>query len=379
MSSFGSLTHNEPMSNRTKHPALRWAAPLLAVAITAGVPLTIAASASAEPTLPARTAQELLVDLQGLKPQALSGEITQVANLGLPELPGMASPTVSDASIGSLLTLASGTHNWRVWTDGAKAQRVALVQGSNESDVIRNGDDVWIWSSQASTAEHYSLAGDKTQATPPASPTKTPEEIAADVLKAIDPTTAVTTSRTSYVAGRSAYELVLTPKQTGTKVGSVHLSLDATTSVPLRVQVFAHDGTNAIDVGFTAVTFAQPDAGIFTFTPPPGVTVTDHTGEVCTDRTECQSSGPKPEATAPKVIGTGWTTVVVAESPLSSSSSKSDSSASALLDQLPVVSGTWGRGRLLDSSLVSVVLTDDGRVAAGAVTPDALYTSLATK
>ena len=38
----------------------------------------------------------------------------------------------------------------------------------------------------------------------------------------------------------------------------------------------------------------------------------------------------------------------------------------------------WGSGRLLDSKLVSILITDDGRVFAGAVDPSALYAAAAT-
>jgi hypothetical protein len=47
-----------------------------------------------------------------------------------------------------------------------------------------------------------------------------------------------------------------------------------------------------------------------------------------------------------------------------------------LLNQLKRVSGDWGSGRLLAGTAFSVVLTDDGRVAVGAVTPEALYKAL---
>ncbi|MET8374015.1 hypothetical protein ABZU42_30415, partial [Micromonospora profundi] len=46
---------------------------------------------------------------------------------------------------------------------------------------------------------------------------------------------------------------------------------------------------------------------------------------------------------------------------------------SKLLGGLTAVSGDWGSGRLLTSKLFSVLLTDDGRVLAGAVTPERLY------
>ena len=50
-----------------------------------------------------------------------------------------------------------------------------------------------------------------------------------------------------------------------------------------------------------------------------------------------------------------------------------------MLDLLPKVSGAWGTGHLLEGTLFSAVLTDDGRVAVGAVTPQTLYAALAAR
>lgn len=367
------------MAPSTTHPALRWIAPVAAAVLAVGVPVTIAAQASAEPPLPPKTAQQLLVDLQGVRPRPLSGEVRQVANLGLPELPGFASPTVKDVSVGSLLTLASGTHSWRVWTDGAAASRVALVQPSGETDVIRNGTDLWVWSSADSSAVHSTLPTGTKGHDATGGAQRTPQQVADEILSTLDPTTEVTTERADRVAGRPVYELVLTPRQSDTKVGRVRLAVDAETTVPLRVQVFAHDGTDALDVAFTSVSFDTPDPGLFRFTAPAGTTVTEQTDAVAPARTDRPASGSATPA-KPRVSGTGWSTVVVGESPAGpAAGTASDRSVAALLDSLPTVSGAWGQGRLLDSALVSVVLTDDGRVAAGAVTPEALYAALGAR
>jgi hypothetical protein len=45
----------------------------------------------------------------------------------------------------------------------------------------------------------------------------------------------------------------------------------------------------------------------------------------------------------------------------------------ALLQSATPVSGAWGSGRLLRTSLVSVLITDGGRAFAGAVQPSVLY------
>jgi hypothetical protein len=45
----------------------------------------------------------------------------------------------------------------------------------------------------------------------------------------------------------------------------------------------------------------------------------------------------------------------------------------ALLQSATRVSGPWGSGRLLRTSLLSVLITSHGRILIGAVTPDVLY------
>jgi hypothetical protein len=45
----------------------------------------------------------------------------------------------------------------------------------------------------------------------------------------------------------------------------------------------------------------------------------------------------------------------------------------AILNSLPDVSGDWGSGKLLRSNLFTGLLTDDGRLLVGAVSPEKLY------
>jgi len=47
-----------------------------------------------------------------------------------------------------------------------------------------------------------------------------------------------------------------------------------------------------------------------------------------------------------------------------------------LLSQLPEVSGDWGTGKVLTSTLATVVLTDDGRVAFGLVPTDTVVAAI---
>ena len=341
---------------------------------------------SADSGLAPMTAEELLVALSEPRAESLSGTVAVTADLGLPDLPrGMASGA-------DVTSLASGTNTLRVWMDGQDRSRVAMIADAQESDVIRNGRDVWVWSSADKTAEHYVLPerDAKKAADAPTDWTdlpSTPQEAAAQALAAIDPTTEVTTSGIARVAGRPAYELILTPKQTDTLVDRVVISVDGETRVPLRVQVFSTEMTDpAFEVGFTSVDFATPDPDVFAFVPPPGAEVTDHSASGTDAMTG--HSGPKPDdAMQPTVVGTGWSQVVVATMPTADLAAASDAGpdsstgadAMALLQALPQTSGDWGTGRVLDGTLFSAILTDDGRIAIGAVSPETLGAALAAQ
>ena len=227
---------------------LRWAAPaaalVAAVAVAGGLPGGSAA-ADEHPTLPARTAGQLLQSLQGVSVTGLSGTVVQTSRLGLPELPGSG----GDATL-SVQSFASGSRTLRVWADGPTKQRVALLGQLAESDVVRSGADVWTYSSATSAVTHLVLPSEDASAPAATPPASTPQQAAAEVLQAIDPSTLVTVDTTARVAGRPAYQLVLTPRDGRSLVGRVQLALDSATSLPLRVQVFAKgSGTAALEVG----------------------------------------------------------------------------------------------------------------------------------
>jgi outer membrane lipoprotein-sorting protein len=374
----------------TSRATLRWLAPAaVAAAVLAGGAGIGALTASAAPELAPRSAAQLLVDLQTARLDGLSGTVVARADLGLPALPGVGSQSID------LAALLAGTHTLRVWYAGPDQARVALLGPLAETDIVRNGRDLWVWNSRANTAKHSLLpasdparAGKPTSLLPDGLPF-TPQQLADAALAALDPTTVVSTDGGARVAGRAAYELVLAPRDTSSLVAQVRLAIDATEHLPLRVQVFARDGGGpAIEVAFTQISFARPDPEQFRFNPPPGAQVTE------------QSAPTKPDATAPDktpgeknpgakepgaterpfaVVGQGWTRVLVTRAPTVDSpggTSRDDGpgglNLGALVAALPHVSGAWGSGRVLQSRLFSALLTDDGRLLVGAVTPQRL-------
>lgn len=384
----------EDMTVLARRPVLRWLVPLVAALLLGTAGATIATlSANARDSLAPRSASQLLVDVQKAQVDGLSGTVVQTADLGLPALPNIAGGSSSDFT-----SLVSGSHTLRLWYAGPTKARLALLGDLGESDLIRNGSDVWLWSSSANTAKHFTVP--KSADTPdPADPSDatgtdapmTPQEAADQALQAITPTTSVTTDPTAVVAGRAAYQLVLEPKDTSTLIGTVKIAIDGATHIPLRMQVFPRgSSTPAFEVGFTSFNPHTPSDSVFSFNPPPGATVSEGLG---TSGGHTQGSDPSdstaPEAqadagtdtdTKPTVVGEGWTAVVVATLPTDPSADGQPTTPLGSLDtvvkNLPRVSGPWGSGHLLKGTLFSVLLTDDGRVAAGAVEPDALYSAL---
>jgi outer membrane lipoprotein-sorting protein len=360
------------------------------VAVLGGGAITTALSASADASLPSRSAAQLLVDLQTAQLDGASGTVVERADLGLPSIP----INVGGDGSAQFNSLVSGSHTLRVWYSGPDKARVALLGSTGESDFIHNGTDTWIWSSADNTAQHMKSTPDAPGLTPKVAPSgmptdlpKTPQELADKLLATVGPTTTVSTDGSAVVAGHAAYELVLAPKDTSSLVSQVRIAIDGKAHVPTRVEVFAKSAPQrpVFEIAFTQVSFQRPDAGVFAFSPPPGAKITE--GDNTEDATPGKPAVPgKDDANAPKtepktaVIGTGWTSVLVTRIPQDATAPapqkpKSDSavpSLESILGMLPEVHGSWGSGHVLQSHLFTALLTDDGRILVGAVSTDRL-------
>ena len=332
--------------------ALRWIVPTGVAGIVA-LAASGVLSAEATPNLPARTAAQLLADVETAHIDGLSGTIVAKASLGLPALPG--------GSSAGLVGLLSGSHTSRVWYAGSDKQRFALLDTLGETDIFHNGRDIWTYDSAKHEASHtvLPLSSDGHHAAPPSTPAVTPEQAAEAALKAIDPTTVVTTDSARRVADRAAYELVLSPRDTSSRISSVRIAIDGKTKIPLGVQIYARGGgPPAIDVAYTRISFAVPDDDNFTFTPPASAHVTSG------------SAGHHGVSSIPGVatIGKGWTTIAK----LSSSDLLKKGELGAMIGSLPRVTWTGGSGQLFESRLLTALIADDGRVYIGPVDKNVL-------
>ncbi|CAL9472153.1 sigma-E factor regulatory protein RseB domain-containing protein [Streptomyces sp. Tu 3180] len=374
--------------------AARYVVPVTVMGVAAAtIGLVPAIADSGDPDLPEITAAQLIEKIAQSDVEQLSGTVKITTDLGLPDLGGLESGLASGATerggdggssadpSAKLTELASGTHTLRVATDGPDRQKLSLLENAAEYSLIHNGEDVWGYDSESNEVYHGTVdaSGEDREQQPPA----TPEDFAEEALKSVDDTTSVTVDGTAQVAGRDAYRLVVKPKQSGSTVGAISIAVDHETGMPLKFTLTpASGGAAVVDVGFTQVDFDKPAASTFEFTPPEGAEVTEE-GEP--DRAREHSGKPEGAPKSgedlaeglggPKMLGEGWNSVAVfdtgEEGGLPTGEAGGD--LGGFLDSLgDRVEGDFGTGTVFSTRLVNALITEDGKVYAGAVTKDAL-------
>jgi outer membrane lipoprotein-sorting protein len=320
------------------------------VAVTGGVGLGLLAvptGAGAQPQLPPVAAEELVTSVLAAKKEPFAGTVRVDNALGLPMLP--------DAP-----QAANGTSTARVWSNGDAGGRVQLPSDGGERTLVSDGTTFWAWNSEDRTV----VTGPR-QGRPADAPgaTSDPTTAANETLTRLRNSSDVSVDGTAEVAGRPAYELVLSPKPTErTLLREVRIAVDAEKRSPLRMTVLGNGSPDpALQIGFTELTFGPQDQKLFTFTPPPGATVQPRppgrpAGAADPDRT---------------VVGEGWDTVVIRKQPKERPPGAPDLSTLGA-----PVSGPWGSGRLISAAIGSAIVTADGRIAAGAVPEQVLNEAL---
>lgn len=312
--------------------------------------LTIPAGAGASPQLPPVSPQDLVRSVLDAKPGPFNGSVTADNALGLPELPG-------------LPQAGNGTSAARIWSDGEHRGRLQLPSADAERTLVSDGTTFWAWDSETREV----VTGKAGEQRTPQSGTD-PTKAASDLIGKLGSTSTLSVDGTAEVAGRPVYELVLAPLPSErTLLREVRIAVDAEKRMPLQLVVLANGSAEpALQLGFTDITFGPQDASLFTFTPPPGSTV-----KPAPERSAPGQPGPQG---ATDTVGDGWDTVYLAKRPTGGP----DADRTPNLDNIgKPVTGSWGAGRLITSAVGSIIVTDDGRVAAGAVPEQVLTEALA--
>jgi outer membrane lipoprotein-sorting protein len=382
----------------------RWAVPGAAVAVTAVVIAALQIpAAQASPDLPARTPAQLLASLSADgKVPPLTGTVVETASLGLPQLP------TTDTNPTSLTSLLTGNHTVKVYYQDASHYRLQIPQPSAETDIIGDGSKVWLWESASNSVTEFVAPAGKGKLVQPAPAVSqmplTPQQAANQIMNAVGKTTLVSMQDNVMVAGESAYQLVLAPKDSNSLVGKVVIAVDSHYGIPLRVQLYAKGASSpAFQVGYTALQFITPAPSNFSFTPPHGasVSVQNLAGG---KGSSASSATNKQDTSGFGTYGTSWLTVAAFPQKdlmqgfgTGSGTSGSSTSTSgqqdayqangqgvsvssqellnALLGAAKPVHGSWGSGTLVTSSLFSMLMTG-GEVYIGAVEPSVLYAAV---
>ncbi|MFJ2957024.1 outer membrane lipoprotein carrier protein LolA [Streptomyces sp. NPDC087270] len=379
----------------------------------ATITLVPALADAGDPSLPKITTQQLLTKIAASNTRTVDGTVKVSTDLGLPDaLSGGAAGSLLSGAGGAgksgsssaapqsrLAQLLVGTHQLHVSVDGPDRQKVSIIEPTAEYSVIHNGTQLWAYDSASDQAYHSALpaaAPDQQPSQLPEGVPTTPQAAAEQVLKAARGIASITVDGTARVAGRSAYELVVTPEHADTTtVGSIRIAVDSSTGVPLKFTLVPKGGGKAVfDIGFTKVGFGAPAASTFSFSPPKGVKVTE--GKTSGARPGDVGNGSQnsvPGAAEPTVLGTGWDSVAVIDTgALASAGKAADSGAGfgsdgkgkagsgpgggdpqSLLNSYGTkVTGSFGSGTVFHTRLVNVLLTDKGKLYVGAVTQSAL-------
>jgi len=378
---------------------------VVATLITAGA-ITIPLQASAV-TLPAVTADEL-VAMMNPDVTGFSGTVEKTTDLGLPalEMSSMMSPEMVDEMaekmpegfddfipqlieknlVTEAIAFVAGTDTIRVFAseEGFRAQ---ILDPMGQRDIIVTEGEFWAYDSRTQTvttrSTDYRVAdADVDTALQKLSIDLTdPRAVADRLLQEAGPDTMIRVGDDHRIAGRTAYRLIMEPTSAVSLVSSVQISVDSENGMPLGVRVFSvEQDSPAAEIVFTQVSFDVPDASLFAFTPPPGATVEtlefpESIEQAIADieagvfdedeaqaRAEALANEFAPGSTVTQ-LGERWESVVtISELPESMPSDMLD--MELFQDLLVQVNG----GQVFQTPLVNVLMTDDGRVFAGAVT-----------
>lgn len=374
------------------------------------VPAVIAAGVIAVPLqanaidLPDLTPQEVMVLMQQANVTEFSGTIVKQSELGLPalEFSSMVSedsieqmeekmpeefadfvPAVIESNVlTQAVELISGSHTVRVFVSGPDKLRAQILDPMSERDLIVNGSEFWVYDAQMATALNGTIEVEPDPAKQAEAEQKvleyaesialdlsSPEAIADYLVSMVDETSQIEVGKDHSVAGRSAYQLIVSPDSANSLIDNAAISVDYETGMPLRVELFSKtQDVAAMSVGFSSISFGAVDQALFDFTPPAGTTVETFDADQLMGYEKPEFPESDYEAPAePEVIGTDWDSVIHLDK-LPESIPQDLMANELFADMLTVVPG----GKVFSTPLMNVLLTDSGEVFAGAVTIDYL-------
>ncbi len=333
----------------------RFGIPLVGAAVALGAAsLTPALTNAQTPLLGPMSASQLIAAVMGAAPVQYSGQLQITSNI-------LGSDASLLSSVGQSVALPEGTSQLMVYRGAGPNLRLQEVNAQSERDLYVNSAGAWLWDSAGSKASHF-VASSTTQSKT-LSQGVNPTVMADNLVTQLSPTSQLTVGSNVYVAGHAAYTLSLVPRQTGSSISSVRISVDAKNYHVLGVSVYSvYSSTPVLQMGYQSITFASPSSSNFSFTPPVGASVNTVTASQLKSMFQ-----PMTSPTKPVTLGTSWQAVV--ELPKGSLTKVSSSLGSKALSDLetPVTLANGGTASLIHTELVNMLVLPNGSILAGAV------------
>lgn len=320
---------------------------------------TPAGAGEAPPALPPVSAQALVESVLNTDAiPALAGSVAVENNLGLP-IPGVPRSGGDGDAI-------------QVWSDGTGKGRLAVAGGQSETTIVDDGSTVWVWNSEnrsVTKVPHQDGVAEK----PMEGKFADPAAAAKELVTAMQQDSTVSVDGTARVADRPVYQLVLAPKPTErTLLREIRVSVDSELRIPLQLEVLANGQSDpAVKVGFTEFSSGAQDPELFRFTPPAGATVTE---KDVPEEVHGKSVDDWLSQADLKTVGRGWDIVATGKVPAEALRGAEDMAGRSGQDVFGMlgtfgkeVHGDFGTGYVISVSVGTAVITEDGKVAIGAV------------
>lgn len=394
-----------------KRNILRWIPAVMAPVLVAASAVGFSVSANAAIDLPDKSASQILQLINTNPDLAFSGRVVKKAALGLPPMNIM--PDISQASIDQMaksmpkemmdflpkasaqgeLALAleffAGVHTANIYVDGVNKARLQVLDLISERNFIRNGSDLWFYDASKALVKHSVIdPAQEAQAKKDALglfnansaklpfDATSPAAVADYFLSEAGKDTVFTVGKDAKIAGRGVYQITGAPRNAGSLVASVTMSVDAATGFPLAVVVKAvGESTPAFEVAFESITFAKPDASNFNFVVPAGskveevpVPTRDAIEKLAAGKAPTAADKARAQAEAEKLIAQGWSAVVEVPTDMVPAQITQLKENALFAELTKPVAG----GRIFSTTLMNVFIADDGRIFAGSVTQQRL-------
>lgn len=394
----------------------KWAPSAVVAALITGGIIAVPMSASAV-DLPERSVDEVMA-LMDLEFTAFSGTVVKTTDLGLPalEMSQMISEEmvaemqesmpegfedfvpqlIEDNTLTEAIAFVAGTDTLRLYVS-KEGMRAQILDPMSQRDIVINSTEAWYYNARTQKAvnrvfDQELLAPDWDGVAGSLEvDLSNPDALVAAFLEKAGPGTSITAGENVVVAGRAAYTLVVEPGSDASLIDYVEAQIDAETGLGLALRVFSTQQAEvALEVAFESISYATPDAALFSFSPPPGTSVEtlEFPAEVEATLLELQDSSLTDadrealarglvdtfgEGIEPQLIGAGWESVMFLEA------LPADVPLELLESELfsDLVISVPG-GIVFSTPLANVFLTDTGSVYAGAVSVDYLL-SIATR